>query len=274
MTVSSILRRLRRVLVFARLRVNPIEVAKLAVLGLARDNPFGGKGLVGKVLGGLFRTVTVRPALLRGHAVSIDSHDLGQLVSFEEIFVEQVYDLARVPFAPQVVLDCGAHVGLFSVLAGAAYPTAKLIAYEPNPENLPWLGRNLLPLGARVSFKEAAASTYAGRRRFVSEFSNTGHLQDGTGDGVEVNVLDFADELKAVHGQALLLKMDIEGEEERLLPHIVCVLPQECALFLETHHGPEKRAQTETFLEEHGFRTSVLRERADFADLLALRYQG
>lgn len=235
----------------------------LVVLGWARDNPDSG---VLRRLG----LVAARPRLLRGVAVDVDPHDLAQLISFEEVFVEGTYDLTRVPFVPTTVIDCGAHVGYFTLLAGRWFTQARRIVFEPSPTNLPRLRQNLTAVGDCV-VHEAAVSTWSGRGRFVADLGNTGRLSSGGSEGIEVPVVDLAPMVPMGDGEALLMKVDVEGEERCLVPHVLAVLPATCALFIETHEGRRVRQEMVTLLEAAGFSVTLQRCREPFADILAIR---
>jgi FkbM family methyltransferase len=264
MNVASIRVRFQRVASFMGAGRLPRQWVSLALLGWARGNP-------SSTLSRRYPTVTLRPAALREGVLIVSTRDLGQLVSFEEIFVERAYDLSRVPFTPTHVVDCGGHVGFFSALAGAAYPHVPIVIFEPNPDNVPWLRRNLAALGNRLTVHVAAVSTYDGTSRFTAEVSNGGHLDKSESAGVEVPVMNLANCLPAGDDVALLLKMDIEGEEKRLLPHVLPALPHRCAIFLETHDGLTVHEHLTARLMDAGFRVTALRERGEYADVLALR---
>lgn len=261
---STLLKRLWRVARFIGASRVPSQWVPLALLGWARDNP-------SSVAGRWCPAMRVRPTLLRGVAVTVSARDLGQLMSFEEIFVEQVYDLNRVPFTPTAVFDCGSHVGFFAVLAGSTYARVPLTIFEPNPDNVDWLQRNLAPLEGRMLIHIAAVTTRDGTSRFAAAASNTGALQDAGSAGLEAGVMDLAALIPRDPEAALLIKMDVEGEERRLIPHVLPVLPWRCALFLETHDGPAACDSIVGLLNDAGFAVTRLRERGPFTDLFALR---
>lgn len=263
MTPSSMLARCRRLAAFVGVSRSLPQLLPLALLGWARDNP-------SNVVGRWFPTIRVRPAVLRGQAVTVSATDLGQLMSFEEVFVESVYDLGRVPFTPTAIFDCGAHVGFFSVLARSTYPRVPLIVFEPNPENLGPLRRNL-STGSQVSIHAAAVSTRDGTCRFSATASNAGRIEESDAAGMEVAMLDFSAFVAGDPGAALLIKIDIEGEEWRLVPHLLPVLPRQCAVFVETHHGMASREALVEQLASYGFAVSRLRVREPYADLFAVR---
>ena len=66
----------------------------------------------------------------------MDPKDISHMMVFEEIFVEKVYNLDLVLFKPDYIIDCGAHIGIFTTLAASRFPSAKVIAFEPNPDNI------------------------------------------------------------------------------------------------------------------------------------------
>src|SRR5262245_40584855 len=107
MTFTSIRSRLRNIQSFIGVSRSLRQCLPLALLGWARGNP-------SSVIHRPFRSVAVKPSILCGGRVTVNIRDLGQLVSFEEIFVERTYDLSLVPFVPKHIFDCGAHVGYFT----------------------------------------------------------------------------------------------------------------------------------------------------------------
>lgn len=261
-TIRSAVERVRRAVAFAAAGTTPSQWPALAGLGWARGNPSSG-------LSQRWPAITVRPAALGGIPVRVSTRDLGQLISFEEIYVESAYNLDPIPFTPTLILDCGAHVGFFSLLAGARFPDARIEAFEPNPSNLDCLRANLAPWSPRVTIHAAAVSTRDGSARFTADVSNGGRIDSSGGAGIQVRVTDVRPLLPSTG--SLLIKIDIEGEEEALVPHILAALPPRCAMFLETHHGDVARDALAGELRRHGFHVSVLRHRERFSDLYSIR---
>jgi FkbM family methyltransferase len=54
---------------------------------------------------------------------------------YGEVVTEDVYGLKSLDFVPDVVIDVGACVGIFSEYAGLMFPKANIISIEPNWEN-------------------------------------------------------------------------------------------------------------------------------------------
>src|ERR1041385_588523 len=137
------LRRLAQVYSFMRKAQSCRDAFRFAILGVARGHPFSADTTLARWGRKFWPSITVRPKGFRGAAVNIDPRDLGQLISFQEIIVEQGYDFALVPFEPTHILDCGAHIGLFAVSALKRYPAAHIMAFEPNPANIAMIRRQI-----------------------------------------------------------------------------------------------------------------------------------
>ncbi|MGH7214790.1 MAG: FkbM family methyltransferase, partial [Tepidisphaeraceae bacterium] len=119
-----------------------------------------------------------------------------------------------------VVVDCGAHVGLFTVLAGRAAGTGgRVISIEPSPATAELLRQNVARNGlGNVQVVQSAAGASAGRavlaRQGDDGKSAYNHLGAAGAEGVEVDVvtLDELFERQKVE-RAAFLKVDVEGFE-------------------------------------------------------------
>jgi FkbM family methyltransferase len=245
-------------------------IPALAIVGVACDNAFGHEGWWSASWGRFFGVVKVRTKATGGEIALIDTHDLGQLVSCEELLVERTYDLSLVPFQPDLIVDCGSHIGLFSLISGFTYPLARLIAYEPEPKNFRVAQKQLARFDARLRLVEAAVSTTNGESWFSSSMSNSGHLTTDE-EGVVVKTVDLAADAESWRTEKLLIKMDIEGAEEQVLPHLINHLPRKCALFLETHGGNDVGRRLSYLLTTEGFAVSTTRVSGPCINCFGLR---
>ena len=114
--------------------------------------------------------------------------------------------------ARMAVVDAGAHIGFYSLLANRA--GAAVVAFEPDPYNLRALEHNLAGTGARIVPK--ALGDRPGRRAFYCSrvtigSSFTRREPDDLQTTVEVTSLD--EELAGVELEALLVRLNIEGAE-------------------------------------------------------------
>lgn len=60
-----------------------------------------------------------------------------------EVWERDVYGVRDVPRPPRTVLDVGAHLGGFAVLAAESWPKARILAGEADPDNVALLRQNL-----------------------------------------------------------------------------------------------------------------------------------
>jgi FkbM family methyltransferase len=210
-------------------------------------------------------------------AVQLDLNSSDHRTIFREIYLDQVYNLAAIPFRPQVILDCGAHIGLFSRLAAAAYPETPVYAFEPNAKNFRWLEMQCAFPNAKITPIQAAVDLHEGTGILVGEGCH-GAIQPGTCScgGEEVRLVDLSAWLNNLPTvQALVLKVDIEGKEFDVLPHVLPVLPLRTAILFETHSFRGDSNQLVRNLEANGFSVQQVRSRTEgettFSDFMAIR---
>jgi FkbM family methyltransferase len=175
-------------------------------------------------LGAVVDRVRARTLDRYGHVVvDVDGIRLGGVAAHAH-YVRELRDDARerhmaklfeqaVP-AGGLVLDVGAHLGYFTLLA--ARRGAHVIACEPNPRTLGHLRANVQANSAqeRVTIVPAALADAPGRRRFhlsLAGDTSSLHGQQDTVSAVEVDVTT-ADTVVA--GRAVdVIKIDVEGGE-------------------------------------------------------------
>jgi FkbM family methyltransferase len=171
-----------------------------------------------------------------------------------------------------VVLDVGAHLGYFSVLA--AKRGARVIAFEPNSRSLPYLRRNLERNGIadRVTIVERAAGATTGTATFFlseagDESSLHAHAPEDEPITVEVAPVDAATEGLAVD----VIKIDVEGGEIEALRGMTRTLeraPSGLTLFVERNGAALRRAghapeELDEALRAHGLDPRPIDEDAD-----------
>ncbi len=69
---------------------------------------------------------------------------------FSQVFVEREYACLDYVVRPQLIIDCGANVGYTSAFFLSRYPSAHVIAVEPDPGNFAVLESNLGGYGKRA----------------------------------------------------------------------------------------------------------------------------
>ena len=218
--------------------------------------------------------LSVQPQRLRGLRLTICPSDWSETVVFEELFLNSAYDLHLVRFQPTDVIDCGGHIGMFSLLASRHYPEARFRIYEPNPTNFDRILRNKATNGLSWQCIAGAVATEDGEGDLKIVNSHGSSISEYLGPAVRsvhVRTYGLASAIAALAPTRLLLKLDVEGEEKRIWASLIPVLPQTCAIFFETHHGLEGWSLAESLLKENGFTVRRCNERGAFFDGFAHR---
>jgi FkbM family methyltransferase len=117
---------------------------------------------------------------------------------------------------PRVIIDAGANIGLASLYFLHRYPGARILALEPDPENLAVAEENLRPYRDRCTLVHGAlwsSRTRLSLRRTGAHWA-TQVTPDATPGGIEVEAYSLPDIIRD-HGLPSidLLKIDIEGAE-------------------------------------------------------------
>ncbi len=151
----------------------------------------------------------------------------------DQIVFRRMNDFVAAHDAP-VILDCGANIGYTTLHYKRRYPRARITAFEPDPQFAPLLRRNLARNGAAdVRVVEAAAWTADGTAPWIMEGRDGSRLA-APGDGsTSVATVDLASYLTETDVD--LLKLDVEGAEFALVPHLAGRLARVRSVLVEVH---------------------------------------
>lgn len=153
---------------------------------------------------------------------------------YHEIMVRRAYAFPHGENRPAVIFDCGSNVGLSLCYYHENYPGAQITAFEPDPRIADYLEKNLERNHIKgVNLNRAATWISEGSLRFASEGADGGRL-DASAGGTEVPTLNLRKLIEQVP-QIDFLKMDIEGAEAELVPHLGESLQRIRNLFIEFH---------------------------------------
>lgn len=157
-----------------------------------------------------------------------------------EVFQHQNY---RLPLdrAPATILDLGANIGLSAIFLARLYPDSRLACVEPIADNVRLLRHNLELNGVSAAVIAAAVDTADGVVTMARGERDYGHrIADAAsprGSLFEVPALSVSAILHRLGWSRIgLVKMDIEGHEQRLLAQNCEWLARVDALCLEYHH--------------------------------------
>ena len=114
---------------------------------------------------------------------------------FKQIFVAREYAPVHEFSPPELIVDCGANVGYASAYFLSCFPSARLIALEPDPENYETCCKNLEPYGSKVTILQKAVWSRPARLTLL----HFGKLGDGGECGVQVFEKTGEDFPKHVH---------------------------------------------------------------------------
>lgn len=154
-----------------------------------------------------------------------------------------------------VVLDLGANLGVYSLLAAAANPKARVIAYEPGPPNHRMFELNRLAnpdLAERIELRGEAVGGETRGTKFYYDESNpqASGVCYARGKEFAVQVRAFDEILQSLPGPVAVAKIDIEGAEFEMLERT----PPESwkrvsVMSIEIHDDPANQRSLGKFLE-------------------------
>ena len=182
---------------------------------------------------------------------------------FDEIFLEGCY-LFRSDKDNPLILDCGSNIGMSILFFKKLYPNARIVGFEPDPATFEKLKANVRQNSLQdITLHQCALSSGTGTIDFYHNQERSGdlmmslhkeRLKRGAKIAVPTRALSsFIDE------QIDLLKMDIEGAEEAVLPELASSgkLRMVRQIHLEYHHhingNEDKLSSVLKLLEDAGF---------------------
>ncbi len=144
----------------------------------------------------------------------------------ERVIVENIYGVPP-DLTGKIVIDIGAHIGSFSLLAAQAGAT--VLAFEPEEENFRLLRDNIAANYANVQVSRVAIANGSPEQRlYLSENSGSHSLDphlNGLGLEAPFQTVDTCpfEWIFAEHDikSCALLKVDCEGGEEIILPIVL-----------------------------------------------------
>lgn len=183
-----------------------------------------------------------------------------------------------------VVVDIGANIGVFSVLA-AEQQGRRVFAFEPHPENVRFLRRNVSANRmVNVTVCESAVSDLSGWQRLYVNPNPAGHslyataAVDGGSYDVRVPTTTLPEIMDTYHLDRVdFLKIDCEGSEGAILLSTPAdYLKRIDRLAIEFHDNMSAIAhdQIQALLEQHGFRTALRWDMATPFGFLYARQNG
>lgn len=163
------------------------------------------------------------------------------------------------------VVDIGAQIGVFTVMAGRKAISGRVLSFEPHPDNFSLLQSNVSAneLHQVKTYNRAVASTEGPLKFYVSSFNTGGHsIVASGGSQVEliVDAVRLEDILKGENISHIdYLKMDCEGAEVQILRSLASdTLRRISRIVMEIHDPVDATADGLTgWLQKQGFEVQV-----------------
>lgn len=163
--------------------------------------------------------------------------------TYKQIFFNREYDF-QVENSPSVIVDAGANIGLAAVYFANKFPTAKIVAIEPEASNFEVLLRNvasypnIFPLQAALwgkSEKINLVDPGLGKWGFMTESikSSPSELGDVCHAVEGITVDEVMEKFKIP--RISILKIDIEGAEKEVFDNASAWIERVDSLIVELH---------------------------------------
>src|SRR3989344_4760894 len=166
-----------------------------------------------------------------------------------------------------ILIDIGAHIGVFSVFAAHYAKNGKVYSFEPSNENFSLLKKNLEinKLNNLEIFNKAVSNKSGNKIFYISESKNKGSnslYPIKNSNKISVPAVSFANFIKSKKLKKInFLKMDCEGGEYKILFNCPKnVLRSIEKISMEYHNLNEKfNGKTmKSFLESNGFLIKII----------------
>jgi FkbM family methyltransferase len=176
------------------------------------------------------------------HPVYVRGGSSSDTLVLYEIVVTNEYDLVADLGSPRFVIDGGANIGLFSLYFLNRYPTARIVAVEPDSETAEVCRKNLAGYKDRATVVQGAIWSRAGSLCLekTGEEWTTSVRAPGAGESGSTEAFTMASLIARGGGAGVdLLKLDVEGGEREIFgPNAQEWLPSIANIVIELH-GPE-----------------------------------
>ena len=186
---------------------------------------------------------------------------------FNDVIIRRVYNPPGFEIKKgDLVLDIGAHIGLFSVLASKN--ASKVFAFEPEPQNFSLLSKNksINKIDNIFTFNKAVSGKKGSAELFLNH-SNMGnnsfyqHLLGKKTDKINVETINLKDFFHQNEiSQIDFLKVDCEGSEYEVFFNCPTDLLKKIkSISMEYHNIDERRNMDsmKNFLENAGFKVEI-----------------
>lgn len=190
---------------------------------------------------------------------------------YKEIFVDQEYKFDSKNNKP-FIIDCGSHIGLSILYFKTIYPKSKILGFEPNPDNYKILCKNVKNNNLKnvkvfnyaLSDEEKNVNLHASFDEDTPWTWGDTIIYNMWGDGdndkkIPVKTVKLS---KFINSHVDLIKVDIEGAEQKVLQEVETKLNLVDKIIME-YHGTKTSIKVNDYtvirsiLTKHGFKVKT-----------------
>jgi FkbM family methyltransferase len=203
------------------------------------------------------------------------TNDLG-VINSHFILKENNDFLDRLGNKP-VIVDIGAHIGVFSIAAAKRYPAAKILSYEPLPENYELLKknieanktRNVSPFNLAIFTKKGTGNLYF-NRKFTAGCTLMKSVRNPVSETIKVKSVSVSDIFRTNKIRSIdLLKIDTEGAEYTILKSVHKNYFKKIRFIHSEFHAEKDEKGIKNLLERNGFTTKTVWSTGEYGNLYA-----
>ncbi|MFQ3582508.1 MAG: FkbM family methyltransferase [Chloracidobacterium sp.] len=153
------------------------------------------------------------------------------------------------PFTPRQIVDGGANIGMFGVLAKALFPDARLVCFEPDEKNLVQLRHNFAANGIVADIHPVGLWSRETTLYYHPGTSYGGYI-DEQPPGIPIPCV-----VPRIDADCWL-KLDIEGSEYEVLPRLLADGAYPRWISMEIHDFNRRGSALLALLRQHGYEIS------------------
>jgi FkbM family methyltransferase len=155
--------------------------------------------------------------------------------------------------SPSLIIDGGANIGMFSMIAHAFFPDTPIVCYEPDASNLVQLASNLKANGISAKIVPKALWSKETTLFYHVGESYTGYVNEVRSDfPIECTVAEVS--------EGSWLKLDIEGAEYEALPEVLSRGVRPAMISMEIHSNHVSGKTLVDSLEASGYKLRKLHD--------------
>lgn len=165
--------------------------------------------------------IKVEKTTLKGYKSPIHLRkNTSDIPTFHKVFSFKEYDIKQLDFEPEVVIDAGANIGLFSIFIKNKFPNSKVIAIEPDIENYELMKKNFIEYENIISLNQGLWKNTAllkahdkfNQGKWAIVVEEVEDIKDSNVEGISVLEVMKQHQLSKID----VLKIDIETSEKFL----------------------------------------------------------